>query len=80
MMMRIKVQIDRESHEFMKKSYRQLNYRSLSDCVRDAINLKIKEDRKRVRELRRAVAMQAIGRAQTEPLFESIEGDDFEDR
>lgn len=80
MMVQTKVQIDRESYEFMKKSYRKLNYRSLSDYVRDAVNLKIREDRKRVRELKRAEAMETIGRAPVENLFESIEGDDFEDR
>lgn len=80
MLVQTKVQIDRETYDFMKNRYRQLNYRSVSEYIRDALNLKIKEDRKRVRELTRAEAMEAIGRAPAGDFYESTQGDDFEDR
>ena len=45
--------------------------------MREAINARVKEDRKRLRELKRVKAMEMIGRAQYDNLFESIEGEDF---
>jgi len=44
------------------------------------IDAKVKEDRKRLREIKRVEAMEMIGRAQYDNLFESIEGEDFENR
>jgi hypothetical protein len=48
--------------------------------MRTAVNNKVDEDRKKLRELKRIAAMEMIGRANHENLFESIEGEDFEDR
>ena len=80
MLVQTKIQIDKESYEFIKKAYRELNYKSLSEYIRDAVSQKIKEDRKRFREHRRVKAMESIGMTPVDNLFESIEGDDFEDR
>ena len=80
MLVQTKVQINAKDHNFIKKTYKDFHYRSLSEYMREAINAKVKEDRKRLRELKRAKAMEMIGRAQYDNLFESIEGDDFESR
>ena len=52
----------------------------LSEYMREAINAKVKQDRKRLREQKRIAAMEMIGKAPCENLFESIEGEDFESR
>jgi hypothetical protein len=75
-----KIQIDPENYEFIKKFHKDLSYRTLSEYMREAVNAKVKEDRKRIREKRRIRAMQMIGESACDNLFESIEGDDFEDR
>ncbi len=80
MLIQTKIQIDKESYEFIKKAHKELNYRSLSEYVRDAVRAKIREDRKRVREQARTAAMKKLGKASSGNLFESIERDDFEDR
>lgn len=80
MLVQTKVQIDKESYDFIKKAHKQLNYRSLSEYVREAVNAKIREDRRTMREKKRAAAMEMLGEAQPDNLFESIEGDEFEDR
>lgn len=80
MLIQTKVQISRENHEFIKKSYKDLNFRSLSEYMREAINIKVREDRKKLRELKRKAAMEVIGKAPYENLFKSIEGEDFENR
>ncbi len=79
MLVQTKVQIDKESYEFIKKAHRQLNYRSLSEYIREAVNDKIREDRKTMRARKRAAAMEMLGEAKPDNLFESIEGDAFED-
>jgi hypothetical protein len=48
--------------------------------VRDAINAKIHEDRRRIREKKMASAMEMFAEAPVDSLFESIEGEDFEER
>ena len=48
--------------------------------MREAIKGKIKADQKRLRELKRKEAMEMIGKAPYEDLFESLEGEDFENR
>ena len=48
--------------------------------MREAISTKIKEDRKKLRELKRLKAMEMIGKVHQEPVFKSLEGEDFEDR
>lgn len=80
MLIQTKIQISRENHEFIKKAYKDLNFRSLSEYMREAINIKVSEDRKRLRELKKKAAMEMIGKAPYENLFESIEGEDFENR
>ena len=80
MMIQTKIQIDPENYEFIKKFYKDLSYRSLSEYMREAVNAKVQEDRKRLRESKRIRAMEMIGETAYENLFESIEGDDFEDR
>ena len=80
MLTKTKIQIDPKDYEFIKKVYKDLRYRSLSEYMREAVNAKVKEDRKRLREFKRMEAMEMIGRAQYDNLFESIEGEDFENR
>ena len=80
MMIQTKIQIDPENYEFIKKFHKDLRYRSLSEYMREAVNAKVKEGRKRLREFKRIRAMEMIGKTAYENLFESIEGDDFEDR
>ncbi len=80
MLIQTKVQIDPKNYEFIKKAYKDLRYKSLSEYIREAVNAKVRKDRKRLRELKRIAAMEMLGRAQDENLFESIEGEDFENR
>ena len=80
MMTQTKIQIDNDDYEFIKKVHKQLNYKSLSEYMREAIKGKIKTDQKTIRELKRMEAMEMIGKAVYEDLFESLEGEDFENR
>ena len=80
MLVQAKVQINAKDHDFIKKMYKDFRYRSLSEYMREAINDKVKKDRKRLREHKRTEAMEMIGRAQYDNLFESIEEEDFENR
>lgn len=80
MLVQSKVQIDKKDLEFIKKVYKELSYKSLSDYMRTAINSKIKEDRKKIRELRRTAAFEMLSQVRHKNLFRSIEGEDFEDR
>ena len=43
-----------------------------------AVNAKVEKDRKKLRELERKAAIEMIGKALYDNLFESIEGEDFE--
>ncbi len=78
MLVQTKIQVNQKDYEFIKEAYKVLHYRSLSEYVREAINAKVKEDRRRIRDLKRMAAMEMIGKAPHENLFESIEGEDFE--
>jgi Arc/MetJ-type ribon-helix-helix transcriptional regulator len=80
MLIQTKLQIDKESYDFIKKVHKKLNYRSLSEYIRAAVNAKIREDRRQIRAMTRAAAMEMLGEASPDNLFESIEGDDFEGR
>ncbi|MBC8417159.1 MAG: crotonobetainyl-CoA--carnitine CoA-transferase [Desulfobacterales bacterium] len=80
MLIQTKIQIDKENHEFIKQVYKDLHYKSLSEYMREAVNTKVEEDRRRLRELKRRAAMEMIGRAPHDNVFESIEGEDFENR
>jgi Arc/MetJ-type ribon-helix-helix transcriptional regulator len=75
-----KVQIEKESYEFIKKAWKLLHYRSMSDYVREAISAKVREDRRRLRELKREAAFESIGAGPYEDLFASLGGEAFEDR
>ncbi len=79
-MIQTKFQINQEDYEFIKKVYKDLHYKSLSEYIREAVTAKAKEDRKKLRELKRMKAMEMIGKTSYENLFESIEGEDFEKR
>ncbi|MDY6954453.1 MAG: crotonobetainyl-CoA--carnitine CoA-transferase [Thermodesulfobacteriota bacterium] len=79
-MIQTKVQIEKEDYEFIKKTYKDLRYKSLSQHIRDAVNAKVKGDRRRLRERKRMAAMEMIGKAPHDHLFESLEGEDFETR
>ena len=80
MMIQSKVQIAPEDYEFIKKVYKDFKYKSLSAYMREAISKKVKEDRKKLRDLKRQAAMEIIGKNRYENLFEPIDGDDFETR
>ena len=80
MMTQTKIQVDIDDYEFIKKVHKDLNYKSLSEYIREAIKAKIKADQKKIRELKRSAAMEMIGKAPYKDLFESLEGEDFEDR
>ena len=80
MLIATKIQIDKKNFEFIKQAYKDLQYKSLSEYVRNAVNTQVEEDRKRLREIKRTAAMEMIGRAQYDHFFESIEGEDFENR
>ena len=78
MLIRTKVQLDEKHYRFIKQVYKDLNYRSLSEYVREAVDEKVKKDRKKLREQMRQAAMEGIGKTAYENLFEDIEGDGFE--
>jgi len=80
MLIQTKIQVNPKDYEFIKKVYKNLRYKSLSEYMREAINIKVNQDRKRLREQKRITAMEMIGKAPYKNLFESIEGEDFESR
>ena len=80
MLISTKIQIDKNNYEFIKHVYKELHYKSLSEYVRKAVNTKVEEDRKWLRELKRKAAMEMISKTSYDNLFESIEGEDFENR
>ena len=79
-MTQAKLQIDSEDYEFIKETHKQLNYKSLSEYIRLAVKEKIKTDQKRLRELKREKAMEMIGKGAYENLFDSLDGEEFENR
>lgn len=48
--------------------------------MRSAIRDKIQEDRRELRQISREMAMDMIGQAGCEDVFESLQGEDFERR
>jgi len=80
MLIQTKIQVDPTDYEFIKKVYKDFRYKSLSEYMREAINAKVNQDRKKLREQKRIAAMKMIGKAPYKNLFESIEGEDFESR
>ena len=79
MLIQSKFQIEQKDYEFIKKAYKQLSYKSLSEYIRAAINSKIKEDRKKIRDTKRLKAMEMIAKESRDQAFEAIEGEDFEE-
>lgn len=75
-----KVQLEKEDLELIEEVCSVLSYKSRSENMRIAIQEKIRADKRKLREMKRQEAMVAYGRAGPEQLFESIEGEDFEDR
>ncbi len=80
MLIPTKIQMDKKHYEFIKHARRELHYKSLSDYVRHAVKIKVEDDRKKLRALKRKTAMEMIGRAPHDNFFESMEGQDFENR
>ena len=80
MLIPTKIQIDKKNYEFIKQIHKKLHYKSLSEYIREAVNTKVEKDRKKLRELKRKAALEMIGQASYHNVFESIEGEDFENR
>ncbi len=80
MLIPTKIQIDKKNYEFIKQIYKELHYKSLSEYIREAVNAQVEKDRKKLRELKRIAAIEMIGKASYDNVFESIEGEDFENR
>ena len=80
MFIQMKVQIDKASYDSIKSLAKKLKYRSVNEYVREAVEAKIAQDHKKVREQKRIAAMKGLGKTAPDNLFESIEEDDFEDR
>lgn len=80
MLLQTKIQIEPENYDFIKKVYKELNYKSLSEYMRMAVNAQVREDRKRLRALKRQQAMEMIGKGPYTNHFEDIEGEGFESR
>jgi hypothetical protein len=82
MLIQTKFQIDRDDYAFIKTAHKALNYKSLSEYMREAVHFKVETDRRRVREVKRHKAMEMIGKSSYayENVFETIESDDFEVR
>jgi Arc/MetJ-type ribon-helix-helix transcriptional regulator len=80
MLTQTKIQIEKDDYDFIKKACKKLQYRSLSEYMREAVQAKVKADRKRLREMKRKAAMEMIGEGKYEGLFEPLGGEDFEDR
>jgi len=75
-----KLQIDSEDYEFIKGTHKHLNYKSLSEYIRQAVKEKIKADKKRLRKIKKEKAMESISKGAYENLFDSLDGEDFENR
>jgi metal-responsive CopG/Arc/MetJ family transcriptional regulator len=80
MLIPTKIQIEKKNFEFIKQVHKKLHYRSLSEYIREAVNTKVEKDRKKLRELKRKAAIEMIGKATYDNVFESIDGEDFEIR
>ena len=73
MLIQTKIQIEPEHYDFIKKVYKELNYKSLSEYMRQAVKAQVREDRKRLRALKRQQAMEMIGQGPYTNQFEDIE-------
>ena len=75
-----KVQLEQKDLDFIEAVLSILDCKSKSEYMREAILAKIREDQKKLREMKCRGAMEAYGEEAPENVFESIEADDFEDR
>jgi Arc/MetJ-type ribon-helix-helix transcriptional regulator len=79
MLLQKKVQIAEEDWGFIDKATRLLNYKSKSEYMRQAILEKIQNDKRKLREMKRQLAMKGYSGTDFENIFEELEGDGFED-
>ena len=79
MMVPQKVQLDEADLEFIETAWVVLDYKSKSEYMRDAIQAKIRVDRRKLREIRRQKAMAAYG-DDVDVAGEALEAEDFEGR
>lgn len=75
-----KVQLEESDLNFIEAVFSIFDYRSKSEYMREAIVAKIREDKRRLREMKCREAMEAYGEETFENAFESVEAVDFEDR
>ena len=75
-----KVQLEEKDLDFIEAVFSILEYKSKSEYMREAILAKIREDQKKLREMKCREAMEAYSEEAPENVFESIEADDFEGR
>jgi hypothetical protein len=77
-MIQNKIQIDEKDFEFIQKAYKLLSYNSLRHYMREAIQDKVRKDRKKLRALQRSAVV--VGGGVDENRFESLEEEDFDNR
>jgi len=77
MMTNAEFQIKKEDYDFIKKFYKKLQYQSPDEYINNAVKSKIDADRKKIREMERASAMEIIEKTEYNHLFESLESEDF---
>ena len=54
MLIQTKIQIEPENYSFIKKVYKELEYRSLSEYIREAINAKVRGRSKKTSSVKEA--------------------------
>jgi Arc/MetJ-type ribon-helix-helix transcriptional regulator len=74
-----KVQLDPEDLEFIDRVYKSPHYASKSEYMREAVQQKIRVDKRKLREVQRHEAMKGYLR-QDAALFESLAAEPFENR
>jgi len=75
-----KVQLEQKDLDFIDAVFEILDYKSKSEYMREAILMKICQDKKKLREMKCREAIEAYGEEALDNVFESIEAEDFEDR
>ncbi|HSF16501.1 MAG TPA: crotonobetainyl-CoA--carnitine CoA-transferase [Vicinamibacteria bacterium] len=75
-----KVQLEEKDLDFIEAVFSIFDYKSKSEYMREAILAKIREDKRKLREMKCRQAMEAYGEEAPENVFESIEAEDFEGR
>lgn len=75
-----KVQLEQKDLDFIDAVFEILDYKSKSEYMREAILMKIRQDKKKLREMKCREAMEGYGEEALDNVFESIEAEDFEDR